>query len=490
MRTIFLFIFMLVNVSIYSQRRTYPTSITLNNGNTTYCQNATATQLTITLGTFQCGSSGSNSNVTHTEKIFVNTINSTVGGTEVSSLSNALFATNATHTPPTTNVGILYYYAVVEWSVNGCAPSGNITSLVVSVEIFEPNSSAPFSQGFNGTSCGWATQHVSGTAGAITNISSATYETTSPFEGIGFIQFNSFSCAAGNSTRLISPLLTVNLDEDVEIKFHWRNSTTATYSDRLDRVVVQWFDGATWFDIETYNRPDATLNGWNEKTCYFNTGNNTSIRIGFRFISAYGYNCALDNVRLEYVTQVPLSVTLTSFMVECDNEIPILKWVTSSEQNSNYFQVERSRDGFEWFEISKILGAGNSNTNKNYQFYDMTSGGYFEGYYRLKQVDFDGKFEYFGPNYSFCKDSKSKLSSEVFPNPTKGEFFIGVRNNIVEIVTVSVLDYTGRLLQEIIIEVNEGYTLKTIDLTKYINGTYIISILTNNDKHIHKIIKK
>jgi hypothetical protein len=113
MKNLLLLFISFITLVSFSQRRTYPTSITLNNGNISYCQNATATQLTITLGTFQCGSTGSNSNVTHTERIFVNTVNSNNGGTEVSSLTNSLFLTNATYTPPTTNIGILYYYAIV-----------------------------------------------------------------------------------------------------------------------------------------------------------------------------------------------------------------------------------------------------------------------------------------------------------------------------------------------------------------------------------------
>jgi hypothetical protein len=300
MKNLLLLFISFISLVSFSQRRTYPTSITLNNGNISYCQNATATQLTITLGTFQCGSTGSNSNVTHTERIFVNTVNSNNGGTEVSSLTNSLFLTNATYTPSTTNIGILYYYAIVEWSTNGCAPTGTITSDVVSVEVLGQNSSIPFMQGFNGASCGWTTQQVNGTAGSITNVTSSTNETTSPSEGIGLIMFNSFSCTSGNSTRLQSPNLSVETNRDVEIKFDWRNSTTSTYSDRLDRVVVQWFNGTNWIDIETFNRPDPVLNGWQQKSCQFNTGNNMNIRIGFRFISAYGYNCTMDNLIVDY----------------------------------------------------------------------------------------------------------------------------------------------------------------------------------------------
>ena len=62
LKVILTYLFILTNVFLFCQKRTYPTIITLNNGNASYCQNATATQLTITLGTTSCNN-GSNSNV-------------------------------------------------------------------------------------------------------------------------------------------------------------------------------------------------------------------------------------------------------------------------------------------------------------------------------------------------------------------------------------------------------------------------------------------
>jgi len=394
LKIIFTYLFILTNVFLFCQKRTYPTTITLNNGNVSYCKNTTATQLTITLGTTSCNN-GSNTNVSHTEKIFVNTVNSTIGGTEVATLTNALFATNATYTPPTTTSGILYYYATIQWNTDLCATSNTLTSSVVSVTVNEPNSSVPFSQGFNGSSCSWITQQVSGTAGAITNISSATNETTTPYEGTGFIQFNSFSCTAGNSTRLQSPDITVGTNEDIEIKFHWRNSTTSTYSTNLDRVIVQWHNGTTWTDIQIYNRPDATLNGWQEKICQFNTGNNTTIKIGFRFISAYGYNCALDNIIVNKIEQ-PLPVELLYFEGTPYPLFNVLKWATASEYNSSYFDLERSIDGENWKYVTTKSSAGNSNEKINYSYIDYTEHSPMY-YYRLNQVDIDGKSKIYGP---------------------------------------------------------------------------------------------
>ena len=394
----FFLVFILTFLSTFSfsqPKILYPLTIVLNNGNTSYCKNVTSTTLTITISSQQCGQTGSGTNVLHTEKIFVNTTNSTVGGTEVATLTNNLFATNATYTPPTTTSGVLYYYAKVEWVTNGCAVGNTLTSSVVSVTVNEPNSSIPFSQGFNGTACGWTTQQVSGTAGAITNIASATNETTTPYEGVGFVQFNSFSCTAGNSTRLQSPDLTVGVNEDIEIKFHWRNSTTSTYSTNLDRVVVQWYNGTTWTDIQTYNRPDATLNGWQEKICQFNPGNNTTIKIGFSFISAYGYNIALDNLIVTKIEQ-PLPVELIYFEGVRYPTFNNLKWATASEQNSSHFDIERSEDGENWRVVGTKSSAGNSQSLINYyclDYYNQDN----TVYYRLVQYDIDGVYEIYGP---------------------------------------------------------------------------------------------
>jgi hypothetical protein len=404
----FTYLFILITILSYGQKRVYPTIITLNNGNVTYCKNTAATSLTISFTTIQCGANGSSSNVSHTEKIYVNTVNSTVGGTEVATLTNALFATNATYTPLTTTSGILYYYATVQWTTDGCATGNILTSSVVAVTVNEPNSSIPFSQGFNGSSCGWTSQQVSGTAGAITNIASATNETTTPYEGAGFIQFNSFSCSAGNSTRLQSPDLTVGVNEDVQIKFQWRNSTTATYSDRLDRVVVQWFNGTTWTDIQTFNRPDVTLNGWQEKTCQFNTGNNTNIRIGFRFISAYGYNSALDNVIVSKVDQTPLPVELLYFETRQYPNFNVLNWSTASESNSLNFVVEHSIDGETWLPIASKPAAGYSVEKITYTYLHVYKE-YVVNYYRLMQYDIDGAYEIYGPIASDNRLSQKKI---------------------------------------------------------------------------------
>jgi hypothetical protein len=186
---------------------------------------------------------------------------------------------------------------------------------------------------------------------------------------------------------------------------------------------------------------------------------------------------------------IPLPVTLTSFTTECENGIPSLKWTTASEQNSDYFQIERSRDGFEWGVISQVNAMGNSNTTKNYQFYDMTSGGNFDGYYRIKQVDFDGNFEYFEPKTINCLINNVDPNVEIFPNPVKSELFIGVKNSIVGDGDITVTDFSGKIIKRDQVILSQGYNLIEINTRGLLSGIYIIKVVSNDIKFVGKFVK-
>jgi hypothetical protein len=89
-----------------------------------------------------------------------------------------------------------------------------------------------------------------------------------------------------------------------------------------------------------------------------------------------------------------LPVKLISFTAERYQESQSqLNWSTASEINNDHFDIERSPDGTQWEKIGEVKGNGNSNATIDYSFIDDNplSGA---NYYRLKQVDADGKFEY------------------------------------------------------------------------------------------------
>jgi hypothetical protein len=88
---------------------------------------------------------------------------------------------------------------------------------------------------------------------------------------------------------------------------------------------------------------------------------------------------------------IPLPVNLVSFNATCSGNDVVVSWVTLTEFNNDLFTLEKSYDGFVFYPVTVIEGAGNSNRELHYSFTD--DGAVSESkrsYYRLEQTDFDG----------------------------------------------------------------------------------------------------
>lgn len=91
----------------------------------------------------------------------------------------------------------------------------------------------------------------------------------------------------------------------------------------------------------------------------------------------------------------PLSVELWYFKGEItENNYNLLKWSTISELNNDYFILEKSTDMIIWENIAKVDGSGNSNEIIYYEYLDQNIIGNSISFYRLKQVDYNGNYEY------------------------------------------------------------------------------------------------
>lgn len=117
------------------------------------------------------------------------------------------------------------------------------------------------------------------------------------------------------------------------------------------------------------------------------------------------------------ITCISLPVALYQFNASIiEGRYVKLVWMTASESNNNYFTIERSLNGIEWEKVNTIKGAGNSNSIKSYSMEDKSphSG---SSYYRLKQTDFDGQFEYSDVISIHLNNTKVQFG-ELYPNPS------------------------------------------------------------------------
>lgn len=181
----------------------------------------------------------------------------------------------------------------------------------------------------------------------------------------------------------------------------------------------------------------------------------------------------------------PLPIELLSFTGEAIEETNVLNWTTTSEINNDYFIVEASVDAENFKSIGIVAGAGNSNEVLNYQFIDNNPIAKTM-YYRLKQVDFDGKWE----NSEIVAIERNSLGTiDIFPNPVNNLLHINFNNN--ENVVHKIL--ITNILGEVISEINTlGKSKLTLDVFENLSGgVYFIKIMNKSNNLIttEKVIK-
>ncbi|MCO6499850.1 MAG: T9SS type A sorting domain-containing protein [Vicingus serpentipes] len=175
-----------------------------------------------------------------------------------------------------------------------------------------------------------------------------------------------------------------------------------------------------------------------------------------------------------------LPIELLSFSAyERDNKVQ-LEWNTITEINNNYFTIYKSKDAINWEEVVKVTGAGNSSQIRHYTSVDQKP--YFgTSYYRLKQTDFDGRFEYF-PIVTINIANKEIVT--VYPNPAKNS--ITIMGNSLELKDIVLANYLGQDLTHSIQISKENNNRKQIDVSSLSSGIYFLKTKTT----INKIFKE
>ncbi|MEO1418628.1 MAG: hypothetical protein AAFW00_25340 [Bacteroidota bacterium] len=164
-----------------------------------------------------------------------------------------------------------------------------------------------------------------------------------------------------------------------------------------------------------------------------------------------------------------------------------LKWATSSEQNADYFNVERSIDGTFFTSLGTVRAAGNSQTVQNYKFTDENVNN-IKGqtiYYRLKQVDFNGANEYsqvveFSPESRFYD-----LDFSVSSSGNEQVLTVKASRSLQFTGTVNVLTLNGKIVTKKAIATNEREV--QIQTAGWTPGTYIFSLTEDMDQVARKV---
>lgn len=138
-----------------------------------------------------------------------------------------------------------------------------------------------------------------------------------------------------------------------------------------------------------------------------------------------------------------LPIELSNFEVEAlDNGYNKLSWKTLSENNSAYFSVERSENGYDFTEIAQINAAGNSSSTNYYQFLDRANTN-AALYYRIKSFDMNQKY-YFSDILSINNNAIFEVS--LYPNPSKDGLFFIQTDKLGNMDELEVFDCQGKMI--------------------------------------------
>lgn len=214
---------------------------------------------------------------------------------------------------------------------------------------------------------------------------------------------------------------------------------------------------------------DETPNGTGDA---LNGNSNYTIANGF-YADALGSNVGVDCYTI-------LPVRFLDVYLEGNQ----LHWITTQEENNEYFVVERSFDGKTFEKVGNVKGAINSNYNIQYVFED-TDKIYKQAYYRIKQVDIDGKFTY-SKIVTSINDNEPIIT--LYPNPTSQSDLNMSIENVEGNVSYQIISSIGDVLISNDVEVKDHFFEETIDVSNYTSGIYFVKVQTAQKIIVEQLI--
>jgi len=192
-------------------------------------------------------------------------------------------------------------------------------------------------------------------------------------------------------------------------------------------------------------------------------------------------------VQVSTISAAYFSVKFEKVEADQIGEEVVVRWLTDSEYNTEFYNVQRSIDGGQnWEEIGSVLSSGNTPGGDNYELIDENP---TEGMmmYRIQQNEIDGTYTYsFTASVEFTMftdDNDPQI--QVFPNPTDEELTIESTSIVFsEMVNVEMMDLSGKLIA-VVVDVND--TQIQVRPINKVTGLYFLTITDRNKSIVKKV---
>ncbi len=256
-----------------------------------------------------------------------------------------------------------------------------------------------------------------------------------------------------------------------DVTLNERGYSNATSSNPMSYAVIKRDDcSAAWQSLGTHSNATQIIS----------SGTITAVRSALTSFSDFG---------IGFGSGGPLPVELIYLSADAVNNSFIrVSWATALEINNSGFSVERSTDGVNFNAIGWVNGNNNSTVQQNYSFDDSNVQPGVVYYYRLKQLDNDGQFEY---TYIVSAVLNSAVPFEVkefMPNPTNANTSLFILSDTEKQITVEFFNILGEKVQTHQQKVVKGANKVGFDLQELASGTYTAIVTSGNDVFSRKLI--
>lgn len=346
----------------------------------------------------------------------------------------------------------------------------------------------------NGTPFELGSSVVSGKSGTfsgsnawVTGVNSATYADNSE----AYLYTPSFNCtAAGNYTlSFFTKYKTENTYDGFRIEYSINHGLT--WLPLGTTTATNWYNyanpstGRPFPQNEAFFSSATTMNSFALRTfttSLFAGQNKVTFRFAFKSdVTVNDAGVAIDNFELSGPVNQPVPVTLTWFNAKRNENQVELNWQTSSEKNNKGFEVYRKDATNTWVLVTFVAGKKNSNVLVNYSYQDAEAPQDEVVYYKLKQIDFDGQFEW--SKEVAVAPVKIKQNATLMNVWMKEAKVFGI--SVYEPQTaIWIYNQFGQLMQQLTVD----QYAHEIDLSGFKAGIYYLHVSAGNKQQVIKIV--
>ncbi len=214
-----------------------------------------------------------------------------------------------------------------------------------------------------------------------------------------------------------------------------------------------------------------------------------TLYLRWKDVNVSGSDDGLSIDDYSFSVSTPVPVKYTSFTAIKQTTSNLLKWSTASESNNSHFVVQRSTDGKNFESIARVKGNGNSTKIQQYTFTDASAPVVKTVYYRLKQVDFDGRSDV-SKTVIILRNIHPNGINSTTPNPFNSKLNIEVNTTTAGMAGIELTDMIGKVQHTSTEILVSGSNTISVNTTNVPDGMYFVRVSTNGETYIQRVIKQ